>query len=274
MNILKLHKPRSWTETANGANKRLVLHVRLRCGSLSITATWHFWRMRQKVFMIPWTFQKSIQFFNSSHLLPRNCLLFGIICVSWHTVLPVPCSLVVTCWDRTDLLTLLYLRFSCCCFFHFPIRCPGSGVVFEKLLAFCYVCFVSYCLVCSLQPCGHLLGKGRPLDSLVCDVFLCFCYFPIWCPGSGVAFENQFAFWYLCFVSYCLVYSLQPCGHLLGRFSCMWFFLCFFTFPYSVLGQVCFLIVSIPNLCLLPYFAHNCCTKRKISKNRENVGSN
>ena len=26
-----------WTWTANGANKRLVLHVRLRCGSLSIT---------------------------------------------------------------------------------------------------------------------------------------------------------------------------------------------------------------------------------------------
>ena len=25
------------TRTANGANKRLVLHVRLRCGSLSIT---------------------------------------------------------------------------------------------------------------------------------------------------------------------------------------------------------------------------------------------
>ena len=26
------------TRTANGANKKLVLHVRLRCGSLSITA--------------------------------------------------------------------------------------------------------------------------------------------------------------------------------------------------------------------------------------------
>ena len=26
-----------WTQTANGANKKLVLHVRLRCGSLSIT---------------------------------------------------------------------------------------------------------------------------------------------------------------------------------------------------------------------------------------------
>ena len=30
-----------------------------------------------------------------------------------------------------------------------------------------------YCIVCSLQPCGHLLGKGCPFGSLVCDVFLC-----------------------------------------------------------------------------------------------------
>ena len=54
---------------------------------------------------------------------------------------------------------------------------------------FCYLCFVSYCLFCSLQPCDHVLGKGRPLGSLVCDVLLCFCHFPIWCPGSGVVFD-------------------------------------------------------------------------------------
>ena len=48
---------------------------------------------------------------------------------------------------------------------------------------FCYFCFV---FVNSLQPCGHLLGKGRPLGSLIYDVLLWFCHFPIWCPGSGV----------------------------------------------------------------------------------------
>ena len=32
------------------------------------------------------------------------------------------------------------------------------------------------CLVCSLQPCGHLLGKGWPLDSLGCCVFITFPY--------------------------------------------------------------------------------------------------
>ena len=59
---------------------------------------------------------------------------------------------------------------------------------------FCYLLFVfrvclSYCLVCSLQACKYLLGKGWPLGSIVYDVFLCFCHFPIWCPGSGVAFD-------------------------------------------------------------------------------------
>ena len=37
--------------------------------------------------------------------------------------------------------------------------------------------------------CGHLLGNGWPLGSLVCDVFLCFCHFHVWCPGSGVVFD-------------------------------------------------------------------------------------
>ena len=32
--------------------------------------------------------------------------------------------------------------------------------------------------VCLLQLCGHLLGKGLPLASLVCDALLCFVTFP------------------------------------------------------------------------------------------------
>ena len=64
---------------------------------------------------------------------------------------------------------------------------------------FCYLCCVSVMLfVCSLQPCGHLLGKGLPLGSLVCNVFLRFV-----------------------------------------------------TIPCGVLGQVWYLIVSIPDVCLL-----------------------
>ena len=58
---------------------------------------------------------------------------------------------------------------------------------------------------------------------------------------------------------YRLVCSLQPCDYLLGKavllvllyvmFSCV-----FVIFLYGVPGQVCNLIVSIPDLYLLPYF--------------------
>ena len=38
----------------------------------------------------------------------------------------------------------------------------------------CLSCFLD----CSLQPCGQLLGKGLPIGSFVCYVFLCFVTFP------------------------------------------------------------------------------------------------
>ena len=41
-------------------------------------------------------------------------LFFCIICVCLcHTVVSVSFSLVVTCWERVDLLTLIYVMFSC-----------------------------------------------------------------------------------------------------------------------------------------------------------------
>ena len=76
---------------------------------------------------------------------------------------------------------------------------------FVDLFVICVSClFLSYCLVFLLQPCGHILGKGWPLDSFVCDVFLCFCHFHIWCPGS-VMILNSIDSWY--FPS-----SLLSCG--------------------------------------------------------------
>ena len=52
----------------------------------------------------------------------------------------------------------------------------------------------------------------------------------------------------------CLVCSLQPCDHLNGLYSwltrLLYFHAPFVTFPYGVLGQVWYLIVSIPDLCL------------------------
>ena len=52
------------------------------------------------------------------------------------------------------------------------------------LLWISFVIYVSglsllYCVVSSLQPFDRLLEKGWPLGSLVCDVYLCFCDFPI-----------------------------------------------------------------------------------------------
>ena len=47
---------------------------------------------------------------------------------------------------------------------------------------------------------------------------------------------------------------LQPCGHMLGKSRPLGFIvLCFVFFLFSVLGQVWYLIVSIPDLYLLPF---------------------
>ena len=48
--------------------------------------------------------------------------------------------------------------------------------------------------------CGQLLGKGRPLCSLVCDVFLCFYHFSMWSPASGVVLDLSIS--ELCLRSY------------------------------------------------------------------------
>ena len=96
-------------------------------------------------------------------------------------VVSVPCSLVVTCWERADLLAVIFVVFC-----HFPgcvlVRIGVRGEVgavrmvltlwwgvftyrskavflFLDHLCFCVLCF-SCLRVCSLMPCGHLLGKG------------------------------------------------------------------------------------------------------------------
>ena len=66
---------------------------------------------------------------------------------------------------------------------------PGGASFVDLFLFVIYVSCLSCCLVCSSQPYGHLLGKGWPLGFLVCDVFLCFCHFPMWCPGTGVVLD-------------------------------------------------------------------------------------
>ena len=61
---------------------------------------------------------------------------------------------------------------------------PSSGF-FLIVRRRCFFCGypLLYCPVCSFQPCDHLLGKDWPLGSLVYDVPLSFCHFPIRCLG-------------------------------------------------------------------------------------------
>ena len=53
------------------------------------------------------------------------------------------------------------------------------------LLFLIFFLSLPYCSVCVL----YLLGTGWPLGSPVCDVFLCFCHFIIWCPGSSLVLD-------------------------------------------------------------------------------------
>ena len=56
-------------------------------------------------------------------------------------------------------------------------------LIFVFAFAFCDTC------IFVVQPRGHLLRKGLTLGSLACYVFLCFCHFPIPCPGSCLVLD-------------------------------------------------------------------------------------
>ena len=60
-------------------------------------------------------------------------------------------------------------------------------------------------------------------------------------------------------LTYCRACVLQFCGHLMGKGRSLASPMCdvllfFITFPFDVLNQVWYLIVSIPDLCILPHF--------------------
>ena len=125
-----------------------------------------------------------------------HCLLKG--CLSWSTseirVILVPSNIVK---PSSNFLT------------------DRSKAGLLLLILFAIVYFVSYCIVCSLQPSGHLLGKSWPLGSLVCDVFLVYLPFPhmvscvmccIWLYGFLI-----FVFFFFFFVFFCFfLYSAWP----------------------------------------------------------------
>ena len=56
-------------------------------------------------------------------------------------------------------------------------------------VSFFYCVSLPYCLVCAMQPWGHMLVNGWLIGSPVCDVFLCFCHFPMQYYGPGMVLE-------------------------------------------------------------------------------------
>ena len=80
------------------------------------------------------------------------------------------CKLFIQWLNRNSTLFLLTV----------PRRCFFLWNVFVINVS-CLSCF----LVCSFQPCGHLLGKGLTLSSVVCDVVLCFVTFTCVVLGQG-----------------------------------------------------------------------------------------
>ena len=106
-----------------------------------------------------------------------------------YAVLSVTCSLWSPVWKRlTSWLSFVLIHIRTIGevgnvkpstpIFYFTDR--SKAVLLLWILFVIYVLSVSLfcCLVCSLQICHHLVGKGCPLGSLVCDVFLCFDTFP------------------------------------------------------------------------------------------------
>ena len=50
----------------------------------------------------------------------------------------------------------------------------------------CLSCFLTCLFIAALWSPA---GKGLTSGLLVCEVFLCFCHFTMWCPGSGVVLD-------------------------------------------------------------------------------------
>ena len=76
----------------------------------------------------------------------------------------------------------------------------SKAVLLLWIIFVIYVSYLSCVLACSLQPCGHLLGKGLPFGSLVCDIFLCFVTIP--CGVLGQVWNLIVSFPDLCLLTY------------------------------------------------------------------------
>ena len=157
--------------------------------------------------------------------------------------------------------------------------CPGSGVVLDcidswslpsfLLLYWVKACFRRWCIdklgvfhanqISVSWSTSELRVRLAPLNRFKpsSKIF----YWPF---QGGTSFVDLLCFCsvlcLLCFVRVCL-YVL--CGHLLGKGwplgSRLWCLLWVCHFPIGILGQVWYLIVSIPDLCTITYFYYLSC---------------
>ena len=70
-----------------------------------------------------------------------------LLCVYFRRVLSVPCSRVVTCWERADLLALLCVMFSCVFVTH-PYEVMGQ--VWYLIVSIPDLCLLSYLMKVSV----------------------------------------------------------------------------------------------------------------------------
>ena len=78
-----------------------------------------------------------------------------------HAVMSVPCSLVVTCWQRANLLSPLYVMFICV-FVTFP--CGVMGQVWYLIVSIPDLCLLPYIGM------EALLVQASPLAESLCCV--------------------------------------------------------------------------------------------------------
>ena len=94
---------------------------------------------------------------------------------------------------------------------------------------------------------GAPLNRFKPSSKIF--------YWPFQC---GTSFVDLLCFSVLYLLCLCTNLLHVPCGHLLGKGwplgSRLWCLTVSCYFPIGILGQVWYLIVSIPDLCTLTYF--------------------
>ena len=80
-----------------------------------------------------------------------------------HAFLPVHCSLVVTCWERANLLALLYVMFSCV---FATFLCGVLGQVWYLIVSIPDLCFLTYFKYHWLEK-MHFLSHSPIEDELL-----------------------------------------------------------------------------------------------------------